>query len=306
MADVTLAGSVDDNFSGIVEILKSVGEDVTRIEMEITDPDFQAAIETKDTGVIISRFHEGDLASIKAMQAIKIKKPHLSFVFISQKELPSSILTLMFNEGAYGVLQEPLSTDAVRLLVKKAIKRSMWTMDGAMRYEDMVKINESLEARLEMLEQNLSRVLKTGTKLERLAYFLLDSKTFRTEMIKLLIVSDSPYQLNVLLKKFGEVGFGVKGVETAEDALREIKIYKPEIIVSDLELPGMSGTDLAKKIKSTKGTSTKYFVILTSSKDKMDFIMSPETLVDDCVPKPDDTSKYDTMVARVSLGLLEI
>ncbi len=306
MVDVVLAGSREEDFSGIVEILKEAGENVARIEMEITDNGFQSVIADRETGVIISRFHEGDLASIKAMQAIKAKKPYITFLFISQKQLSSSVLTLMFNEGASGVLQEPLSSDTARLLVKKAIKRYMWEMDGAMRCEDMLKINESLKARLEMLEQNFSRSINVRAKLERLVYFLLSNDTFKTSLVKLLIVSDSPYQLGVLLEKFGEIGFNVKGVETAEEALKEIKSYKPGIIVSDLELPGMSGVDLAKKIKGTKGTSISYFVILTSSEDKMDFILSPETLVDDCVLKPGDTSKYHEMVSKVALGLLEI
>jgi len=87
MSDVVLAGPKDENFSGIVEALRAAGEDLTRIEVEITDPEFQDGIADRETGVIISRFHEGDLASIKAMQAIKTKKPYITFIFISKKEL---------------------------------------------------------------------------------------------------------------------------------------------------------------------------------------------------------------------------
>ncbi len=304
MADIVLAGEVKEAFGGIEPILGEANEAIERIEVEITDHDFLKRLGSRRSGVIISRFHEGDLASIKAMQTIKIKKPCLTFIFISDKELPESILTLVFNEGAYGVLQEPVSGRSAVQLIKQALKRSKWSMDEASRSSDLKVLNEKQRSRIDRLEMGLGRAVDLNEKMERLVNFLLSDKSFRTSVVKILFVSDKQYQRGLLMKLFGGMGFNVKEVTSGEEALDVIKSFRPEIVVSDLELGGMSGIELSKEVKGQKGYPYLYFIILTASADKVDFILSPETLVDDCVVKPSDQDKYHEMVAKVALGFL--
>ncbi len=69
--------------------------------------------------------------------------------------------------------------------------------------------------------------------------------------MRLVIVEDDPIlleSLKVLLG--GETGITVAGAfSNAEDALRALKKSSPEVMLADLGLPGMSGTDLIKKAK---------------------------------------------------------
>ncbi|VAX18061.1 hypothetical protein MNBD_NITROSPINAE02-1610 [hydrothermal vent metagenome] len=304
MADIVLAGEAKEDFGGIASVLNEANEAIERIEVEITDSDFLNALGSRYSGVIISRFHEGDLASIKAMQTIRIKKPALAFIFISDKEMPESILTLVFNEGAYGVLQEPVSSRSALQLIKQALKRSKWNMDEISRSADLKVLNKKQKDRIDQLETNLGRAVDLNEKMERLIDFLLSDKSFRTKSVKILFVSDTPYQRGLLMKLFGGMGFNVKDVPSGEEALDVIKSFRPEIVVSDLELGGMTGIELSKEVKGQKGYPYLYFIILTASADKVNFILSPDTFVDDCVVKPSDQERYHEMVAKVALGIL--
>ncbi|MBF0291656.1 MAG: response regulator [Nitrospinae bacterium] len=306
MVDIILAGEGGEKFGGFEAILAEVGEAFDRLDVEITDPGFQEMISARICGVIVTRFNEGDLASIKAMQTIRLKKPFLKFIFITDKELHPAILTLMFNEGAYGTIMEPLSKESSLQLVRHAIKRSKWETDEATRNRDLLVLNESLIKKVEKLERDAGRFRDIIDKMEKFVYFLLTDKGFKPKQVKILFVSDSSYQRNLFEELFGKIGFNVRGVISAESALPEIKSFEPDIVVSDLELTGMSGVEMAREVKGKKGYPRLHFVILTANEDKMDYILSPDTMVDDCVIKPGDNENVQGVVAKIAMGTLSL
>lgn len=69
--------------------------------------------------------------------------------------------------------------------------------------------------------------------------------------MRLIIIEDDPLLLeNLTLLLSGEEGLSVAGsFRSAEDALRGLKNAKPDVMLTDLGLPGMSGVDLIKKAK---------------------------------------------------------
>lgn len=306
MVDIVLAGETGEKFGGLENIFADGVEAFERLEVEITEPGFQEMIADRYCGVIVTRFYEGDLASIKAMQTIRLKKPFLKFIFITDKELHPAILTLMFNEGAYGTLMEPLSKESSLQLVKHAIKRSKWETDEATRNRDLAILNESLIKKMEKMERDAGRFRDIIEKMEKFVYFLLTDKGFKPKQVKILFVSDSSYQRNLFEELFGRIGFNVKGVISAENALPEIKSFEPDIVVSDLELTGMSGVEMAREVKGKKGYPRLHFVILTANEDKMDYILSPDTMVDDCIIKPGDNENVQGVVAKIAMGTLSL
>ncbi|MDP2815862.1 MAG: response regulator [Rectinemataceae bacterium] len=306
MVDIILAGESGEKFGGVEAILAEAGEAFDRLEVEITEPGFQEMIADRICGVIVTRFHEGDLATIKAMQTIRLKKPFLKFFFITDKELHPAILTLMFNEGAYGTLMEPLSKESSLQIIRHAIKRSKWETDEATRNRDLLVLNESLIKKMEKMERDAGRFRDIIEKMDKFVYFLLTDKGFKPKQVKILFVSDSSYQRNLFEELFGKIGFNVRGVISAESALPEIKSFEPDIVVSDLELTGMSGVEMAREVKGKKGYPRLHFVILTANEDKMDYILSPDTMVDDCVIKPGDNENVHGVVAKIAMGTLSL
>jgi two-component system NarL family response regulator len=69
--------------------------------------------------------------------------------------------------------------------------------------------------------------------------------------MRLIIIEDDPLLLeNLTLLLSGEEGLSVTGsYRCAEDALKALKSAKPEVMLTDLGLPGMSGVELIKKAK---------------------------------------------------------
>ncbi|MDA8424078.1 MAG: response regulator transcription factor [Nitrospiraceae bacterium] len=69
--------------------------------------------------------------------------------------------------------------------------------------------------------------------------------------MRLVIIEDDPLLLeNLTLLLNGEEGLSVAGsFRSAEDALKGLKNAKPEVMLTDLGLPGMSGVELIKKAK---------------------------------------------------------
>jgi len=304
MADIVLACSKGESLGGIADILKTQGEAFDLVEMEITDPQFPEQKLDECPSVIISRFHEGDLASIKAMQAIALAHPCVQTVFITDKQLSSAILTLLFNQGAFGVLQEPLTDTRAWQLIKQAIKRSKWNLDEMVRGKELKKLNESLRRRAEKIEAKLSRTNDLADSLERFAYFLLTEKYFKINKIKILIISGNQYQKNLIVEELNGAGFTVESTDSSTGAISIIKSYKPNIVVSDLEMEGLSGVELARKVKGEKGFPPLHYIVITANEDKIDYILSPETKVDDCIVKPSDAKKHYAMVARIAMGLI--
>jgi len=69
--------------------------------------------------------------------------------------------------------------------------------------------------------------------------------------MRLIIVEDDPLLLeNLTLLLSGEGGITVAGAyKSAEDALKLLQNAKPEVMLTDIGLPGMSGVELIKKAK---------------------------------------------------------
>lgn len=305
MADIILAGSSDESLGGVGDILTERGEKSERLELDLTHPEFVSRVAGLRPAVVLARFHEGDLASIKAMQTMRMATRCVQAIFITQKPLSAPILTLMFNEGAFGVLQEPLDAPLAWQLIRQAIKRSKWERDEMARDEELRRLNESLRQRAEKLEGEAARDHETIDRLEQLAYLLIADRGFKPQSVQALIVSNAEYQRGLLEEEFKKLGFVTHTAKTAGEAMPMIKKLSPDIVLSDLELSDMSGMEFGRKVKSEQGYPRTHFVIITSSPEKVDKIMSPETKVDDCVVKPHGGGKLYTIVARAALGLLE-
>lgn len=69
------------------------------------------------------------------------------------------------------------------------------------------------------------------------------------EMNDLVVVDDSPLLLCVLSELFKEHGYTVRTASDGFDALALIRDQVPDILVSDLEMPGMSGFELLSVVR---------------------------------------------------------
>ena len=69
------------------------------------------------------------------------------------------------------------------------------------------------------------------------------------EKAKLLIVDDDPQMRTLLSVILAESGYRVRSAEDGFSALAEIRKEIPDIILSDLNMPGMSGFELLSVVR---------------------------------------------------------
>jgi CheY-like chemotaxis protein len=60
----------------------------------------------------------------------------------------------------------------------------------------------------------------------------------------ILIVDDNPANLKLARVVLSAAGFEVRTAVDAEDALRALRVFRPRVVLMDLQLPGMDGFDL--------------------------------------------------------------
>src|SRR4029077_13762915 len=87
------------------------------------------------------------------------------------------------------------------------------------------------------------------TKPHRLKSVLLEPMTARHEKAAILIVEDEAKMRRLLELRLGEEGFVVHSAADAETGLQLLVREKPDLVVTDLRLPGMSGLEFLQAVK---------------------------------------------------------
>jgi DNA-binding response OmpR family regulator len=106
------------------------------------------------------------------------------------------------------------------------------------------------------------------------------------EACRVLIVEDEPDINNLLAEILAVYGLEAIQAFTGEDALRLVEKYRPEAILLDLMLPGMSGFSVCRRLKTARPTCGTAVVIVTALDQPSDRIEAYESGADDYVTKP--------------------
>ncbi len=81
--------------------------------------------------------------------------------------------------------------------------------------------------------------------------------------IKLLIVDDNEDAANMLAEAMKFYGYQTVVVYGGEEALDAIDLTAPDAAIFDLGMPGMSGMELAKRLRATRGGGDLLLIALT-------------------------------------------
>jgi two-component system phosphate regulon response regulator PhoB len=112
----------------------------------------------------------------------------------------------------------------------------------------------------------------------------------------ILLVEDEPEIRDMLRFALTRSGFQVWDTESAEDAMARLDGVLPGLIIVDWMLPGMSGVDLARRVRNDKVTGHLPIIMLTARGEETDKLKSFDSGVDDYVTKPFSPKE---LVARV-------
>lgn len=113
---------------------------------------------------------------------------------------------------------------------------------------------------------------------------------------RLLVVEDNPRLLKMITVCLRQEGFTVAPAASGAEAVAQIAESVPDLIISDIMMPGMSGFALAEYVRKCPRTDLIPIIFLTAKDTKRDRISGFEAGVDAYLTKPFEP---DELVAAI-------
>jgi two-component system KDP operon response regulator KdpE len=110
---------------------------------------------------------------------------------------------------------------------------------------------------------------------------------------RILIVGDEPAIRRMLCANLAARGYDLVAVETGEDALHHVWTHRPDLVILDVLLPGMSGLDLCKMLRAESAVP---ILVLSAHREERIKVRALDLGADDYVTKPFGT---DELLARI-------
>jgi two-component system, OmpR family, phosphate regulon response regulator PhoB len=105
-------------------------------------------------------------------------------------------------------------------------------------------------------------------------------------MARILVIEDEKDIQDVLDYNLRQAGHKVNLASTGQDGLRSAREKRPDLVLLDLMLPDMAGTDVCKALKQDPNLRDAQVVILTAKGEEIDRVVGFELGADDYVVKP--------------------
>ena len=114
---------------------------------------------------------------------------------------------------------------------------------------------------------------------------------------RILVVDDEIEILRALQRSLTAHGFDVLTASTGEEALEAIAHYRPDLMLLDLGLPGMSGLEVCKRVRAQ---SNLPIIVLSVKDTERDKVLALDLGADDYVSKPFGMNE---VLARIRVAL---
>ncbi len=119
-------------------------------------------------------------------------------------------------------------------------------------------------------------------------------------MAKILVVDDNTDTLTIIREALEHEGHDVYQEIVGTYAVHQVREHNPDVILLDIDLPGLNGLEICKHIRSDPAIAKIPIIFITASAQDQDIIVGLKAGADDYVVKP---LKLRELSARVQASL---
>ena len=116
---------------------------------------------------------------------------------------------------------------------------------------------------------------------------------------RILVVDDERDILDLARIILKSGGYDVATAASGEEALRIISMKKPDLVLLDVVLPGVSGLDVCRLLKRDPGTPPIKVVLFTALGTEVDMMLEKKDKADGYISKPFTSKILLNMVGRL-------
>jgi DNA-binding response OmpR family regulator len=144
-------------------------------------------------------------------------------------------------------------------------------------------------------------MIKTGHSDNRISGYGWCGKGGAMKRRLIAVVDDEPDIVEGLIDYLTHEGFRVRGFLSASDLFKFLKEdnKKPDLIILDLMLPGMSGFDVCEALKQRKGYSSIPIIILSADCKSNDKVKALDMGAVDYVTKPFSSNELSARIRAI-------
>jgi two-component system phosphate regulon response regulator PhoB len=103
---------------------------------------------------------------------------------------------------------------------------------------------------------------------------------------RILVVDDEPDLLELVRVNLDQSGLRVDTAQSGREALEKLRQSPPDLLILDLMLPDVSGTEICRRVRSDPDLAHLPIIMLTAKADEVDRVVGLELGADDYVTKP--------------------
>ena len=114
----------------------------------------------------------------------------------------------------------------------------------------------------------------------------------------ILVVDDSPTDLNVMANVLRAKGYQIITAVDGEEALQKASMEQPQVILLDVLLPKKNGFQVCRQLKTTPSTAHALIILVSSKNQESDKFWGLKQGADEYVTKPFKDEELLAVVAR--------
>jgi DNA-binding response OmpR family regulator len=126
------------------------------------------------------------------------------------------------------------------------------------------------------------------------------------EHATILLIEDNPLTLRILIEHLKKLGHHTAVARSGEEALRQISLQKPDLILLDIMLPGIDGFETCQRLKGNVTTKDIPVIFLTALSQTQDKVRAFEVGGVDFLTKPIDFKEVSARIhTRLTIQKLQ-